>query len=175
MLNDILALVYDELRGQAAHRMKSETVGHTLEATDLVHEVYLRLFERSKITRYANSKHLIRTAAAVMGHVLTDAARARRAVKRGGGLRRRDLDGVQPVDDYESDRLADLIDLHDALPGLEAIDARAADVARLKVFLGLSSQEVAESLEISMADAEGSWRFARAWLIVTLRGKVGGH
>lgn len=159
---EILPAVYDELRRLAAAKLQQESAGHTLDATGLVHEAYLRL--RSS-PPFADRTEFFRAAAVAMQRVLIDHARRKQAVKRPPRGQRIDLcDAAQLADSRESV----LLDLRDALERLAQEDAGAADVARLRMFVGLSVAEAAEALSISRATAYRDWAYAEAWLTTAL-------
>jgi RNA polymerase sigma factor (TIGR02999 family) len=150
--------LYDQLRHQAQRMMRGERLDHTLTATALVHEAYLRLGNS-----FANSGHFYASAAESMRRVLVDAARARKRLKRGGGAVRVELSGI-------SDPIADdrLLALDAALDSLEERDATAARVVELHHFAGLSHERVAETLGITVYEARRLWTYARAWLKKTV-------
>jgi RNA polymerase sigma factor (TIGR02999 family) len=162
----LLPLVYDELRRLAAAQMAHEKPGQTLDATALVHEAYLRLVG----DRQFNSRgHFFAAAAEAMRRILIDRARQRQAEKRGGSARRFDLS--------ESDRVVlpdpdTLLAVDEALALLAAEDAPAADLARLRLFAGLSVEEAAAALGVSRATAFRDWAYARAWIADKLGGSV---
>jgi RNA polymerase sigma factor (TIGR02999 family) len=162
----LLPLVYDELRKLAAGHMANEAAGHTLDATALVHEAYLRLVGPVGERSFANRTHFFAAAADAMRRILVDSARRKKAHKRGGDL------GPSLVD---VDRLpapavdADFwIDLDGVLTAFEKIDVSAAELATLRIFGGLSVEEAAEALGISRASAFRVWTYARAWLTAAL-------
>jgi RNA polymerase sigma factor (TIGR02999 family) len=158
---DLLPLVYDELRKLAASRMATEAPGHTLDATALVHEAYLRLIGTADEPRWENRGHFLAAAAEAMRRILIDRARARQAAKRGGEWEHASV----PLDHLAarySD--AELIDTDSALDGLAHADAGAADLVRLHVFGGLSIEEAGATLGMARATAYRNWSFARAWL-----------
>jgi RNA polymerase sigma factor (TIGR02999 family) len=155
----LLPLVYDELRKLAAARMAAEAPGHTLDATALVHEAYLRLVGDQQ---FDGRGHFFAAAAEAMRRILVDHARAKRAEKRGDGAPRAELDPDHlPAGGVGPDRW---IDLDDALTRFAAIDPRAAELAKLRAFGGLSVQEAGEALGIPRATAFRTWTYARAWL-----------
>jgi RNA polymerase sigma factor (TIGR02999 family) len=162
----LLPLVYDELRKLAAGHMANEAPGHTLEATALVHEAYLRLVGPVGERSFANRGHFFAAAAEAMRRILVDSARRRKARKRGGdfGPSRTDVDRVPaPAVDADS-----WIDVDEALSAFEKIDASVAALAKLRIFGGLSVEEAAEALGISRASAFRAWTYARAWLTAAL-------
>lgn len=166
----LLPLVYDELRKLAAQRLAKEQPGHTLEATALVHEAYLRLVGTDPSKPWDGRGHFFAAAAEAMRRILIDRARDRKRLKRGGPALRERLDLETIIrDDAPPD---DLIDLDLALTKLSAVDARAADLVKLRVFAGLSIDEAAAALGIVRRTAERDWSFARAWLFRAL--EIGG-
>ena len=161
----LLPVVYDELRRLAAAKLAAEPAGHTLDATALVHEAYLRL---AGATRFETRSQFFRAAAESMRRILVDHARRKRADKRGGGAKRFDL--------AEADRVAvpdpaTLLAIDEALAKLAAEDPVSADVARLRLFAGLSVDETADTLGVSRATAFRDWAYARAWLTAALTGE----
>jgi RNA polymerase sigma factor (TIGR02999 family) len=167
---ELLPLVYDELRRLAAQRLAQEKPGQTLQATALVHEAYLRLVasggreppDNSPPQRSWNSRgHFFAAAAEAMRRILVDQARRKQADKHGGGFFRAPL----PEDLAASDsRAHDLVSLDEALTLLERHDAGAARLVKLRYFAGLSHQEAADALGISRGAADRLWALARAWL-----------
>jgi RNA polymerase sigma factor (TIGR02999 family) len=156
----LLSLVYEELRRLAAHRMAQEAPGQTLQATALVHEAWVRLVG-DEAPRFANRAHFFGAAAEAMRRILIESARRRRRLKRGGDLERVDLDAVQvplPMPDDE------LLALDEALDALHAVNARAAEVVKLCFFVGLTQEQAAQELGLSLSTAQRLWNFARAWL-----------
>jgi RNA polymerase sigma factor (TIGR02999 family) len=152
----LLPLVYDELRRLAAANLAHEPEGHTLDATALVHEAYLRLGAEQT---FATKSAFMRAAAGAMRRVLVDHARAKRASKRGGDWNRVDLaDVAAPIGD------SDLLALDEALEELAAVDGEAAELVQLRYFTGLSIPQAAETLGISARTADRMWAYARAWL-----------
>jgi RNA polymerase sigma factor (TIGR02999 family) len=155
----LLPLVYGELRKLGAARMAAEAPGHTLDATALVHEAYLRLVGDQQ---FDGRGHFFAAAAEAMRRILVDHARAKRAEKRGDRAVRAELDPDHlPAGGLGPDRW---IDLDDALTRFAAIDGAAAELAKLRVFGGLSVQEAGEALGIPRASAFRTWTYARAWL-----------
>lgn len=165
----LLPLVYDELRKLATGHIAHEAVGHTLNATALVHEVYLRLIGPAGDRSFANRRHFFAAAAQAMRRILVESARRRRALKRGGpaGLAAIDLENV-PVFQQDQDTW---IDLDSVLSRFEIIDAEAAEIAKLRLFAGLSVAEAAEALDVPRASAFRLWTYARAWLTAALQDK----
>jgi RNA polymerase sigma factor (TIGR02999 family) len=150
-------LVYDELKRLAAARLAREGKGHSLDATALVHEAYLRLGEAS----FAGRSGFFRAAAVAMQRILVDHARRRRAGKRGGGVRTLALDGDRPELGPDPDLI---LDVDEALARLAVEDPSSAEVARHRLFAGLSIDEAAEALGLSRATAFREWAYARSWL-----------
>ncbi len=161
----LVDLVYPELRRLAQHYMQAERQDHTLQATALVHEVYMRLFGGQPVD-WRNRAHFFAVAAQQMRRILVDHARASRAAKRGGERVAVPLENVrQAVEQPE-----DLLELHEALERLQEVDPRAARVVELRYFGGLSEKEAAEVLGISVATLKRDFEFARVWLLEALRG-----
>src|SRR5260370_33167449 len=164
----LLPLVYDELRKLAGQKLAQEKPGHTLQATALVHEAYLRLVASDKREKtharegqWDNRGHFFAAAAEAMRRILVDQARRRQAAKRGGLQKRVEMPEsglAAPMPDDE------LLALHEALDQLASIDSAAADVVRLRFFAGLKTTEAAEALGISVRSAHDLWAYARAWL-----------
>jgi RNA polymerase sigma factor (TIGR02999 family) len=159
-------LVYDELRRLAAARLAHEAAGHSLDATALVHEAYLRLGDAA----FADRSGFFRAAAVAMQHILVDHARRKRAAKRGGPGKRFALDEADRVVLPDADAT---LDVDASLRRLAEEDPGAADVARLRLFAGLSIEEVAEALGLSRASAFREWAYARSWLTTALRSPDG--
>ena len=158
--SQLLPLVYDELKQLAQRRMNSERVAHTLQATALVHEAYLRLVGDQQMA-WSNRRHFFGAAAEAMRRVLVDHARKVKADKRGGDLARVSLSVGQLVGHDDPDRV---LALDEALESLAAEDSRAAEVARLRYFAGLSVAETALAMEVSERTVMREWTFARARL-----------
>lgn len=156
---ELLPLVYAELRRQAGRTMDGERGDHTLQPTALVHEAYLRLVGSQ--VRWQSRAHFARVAARAMRNVLVDHARARRTDKRGQARDRAALDGVLAA--YE-ERNLDVLVVHEALERLHAVDEPLARLVELRFFAGLSIEETARVLEMSTATVERHWRVARLWL-----------
>src|SRR5262245_61439099 len=169
----LLPLVYDELRKLAAQRLTHEKPGQTLDATALVHEAYLRLVtppgrESGASEPKWNSKgHFFAAAAEAMRRILVDNARRKQSTKRGGDRVRLDLDQLSTAN---SDRLDDVLDIDAALAGLAEADPQAAELVKLRYFAGLSIPQAADALGISPRSADFLWAYARAWLLRSLGG-----
>lgn len=163
--DQLLPLVYDELRTIAAARLRAERAGHTLSATALVHEVYLRLVDQ-KQTDWKNRAHFFAIAARAMRRVLLDYAIARKAEKRGGGAA---VITLAEGDAVQESNLDDVIAIDDALNKLATLDPRGARVVEQRFFGGLTLEEIAEAEGDSLATINRAWRTARAFLTVELR------
>jgi RNA polymerase sigma factor (TIGR02999 family) len=163
----LLPLVYDELRKLAAARLAQEKPGQTLQATALVHEAYLRLVGAENSQRWDSRGHFFAAAAEAMRRILVDNARRKGRIKRGGALRRIDLESADLVTSAVPD---DLLDLDDALARLSAEEPEAAQLIKLRLFAGLSIDEAAEMLGMSRSTAYDHWAYARAWLHSALCG-----
>ena len=166
-LEQLTPIVYDQLLRVARHHMQGERAEHTLQATALVHEAYLRLAGANDVVAWRDRAHFFAVASRTMRRVLVDAARKRGSVKRGGGMRRLEQMTSAELDDLPApfdDRAAELCALDDALTRLAEIDPRRAQVVELRFFGGLTVPETAEVLEISEQSVLRDWRLARAWL-----------
>lgn len=161
----LLPLVYDELRALARAQLRHERPDHTLQPTALVHEAYLRLVGGNQ-PPWNDRQHFFRAAAEAMRRILIEHARKRRRAKRGGGLVRVELSGVDLGVEQDPDRL---LALDDAFRRLEQQDPEAADVVRLRFFAGLSVEETAQATGLSERTVKREWAFARAWLYDALR------
>jgi RNA polymerase sigma factor (TIGR02999 family) len=158
----LLPLVYDELRKLAAQRMAEERPGQTLQPTALVHEAYLRLLGTSGDHSHWNSRgHFFAAAAEAMRRILIDSARRKRRVKHGGDRQRIDLDQNCSVGEIVSD---DLLAIDEALAKLAAEAPSKAELVKLRYFAGLTLEQAADVLQISLATAKRHWIYARAWL-----------
>jgi RNA polymerase sigma factor (TIGR02999 family) len=157
----LLPLVYDELRRLAAGYLDRERPGHTLEATALVHEAYLRLVGKEDAARWQGRDHFVATAALAMRRILTDNARRKLRDKRGGDRQRVELSDQPDPRQREADHV---LALDEALTRLAATDAVAAELVQLHTFGGLSVEEAGKQLGLSRASAYREWAFARAWL-----------
>ena len=161
----LLPLVYDELRKLAAQRLAQEKPGQTLQATALVHEAYLRLLDGEHAQNWNSRGHFFAAAAEAMRRILVDNARRKRRPKHGGDQKRLPLDAVAlPVDD----RFHDLLDLDEALNALARQEPLKAELVKLRYFAGLSVEEAAACLGISPVTAKRYWAVARAWLYAAL-------
>jgi RNA polymerase sigma factor (TIGR02999 family) len=162
----LLPLVYDELRKLAAQRLAQEKPGQTLQATALVHEAYLRLVGGADRQRWDSRGHFFAAAAEAMRRILVNRARDKKRLKRGGERRRVDLDQVEIALDTNDEQL---LALDEALTQLAAEDAAAARLVNLRFFAGLTLRDAAASLALSLRSAERQWAYARAWLYARLR------
>jgi RNA polymerase sigma factor (TIGR02999 family) len=162
----LLPLVYDELRKLAAQTLAQEKPGQTLQATALVHEAYLRLVGGEQARDWDGRGHFFAAAAEAMRRILIDRARHKQTRKAGGARRRLDLDDIEPVlQEQNEDRL---LDLDEALRQLEAEDPRKAALVKLRFFAGLSVEQAAAALGVSTSTAEKDWAYARSWLRVAI-------
>jgi RNA polymerase sigma factor (TIGR02999 family) len=157
----LLPLVYDELRKLAAQKLAQEKPGQTLQATALVHEAYLRMVEGDKAQYWNSRGHFFAASAEAMRRILVDQARRKLSLRRGGNLQRR------PIEDQEIEApepSVDLLAVHEALERFQDVDAAAAQIVKLRYFAGLTIPQAAEALGISTSTADRSWAYARAWL-----------
>jgi RNA polymerase sigma factor (TIGR02999 family) len=157
----LLPLVYDELRQLAGQRLAQEKPGQTLQATALVHEAYLRLVDVEQAQPWNSRGHFFAAAAEAMRRILVDAARRKRRPKHGGERQRVELDEVVSLAD---DRASELLSLHEALQKLEAESPEKARLVKLRYFAGLSHQEATQAMGISRATADRYWAYAKAFL-----------
>src|SRR5687768_2372260 len=164
----LLPLVYDELRKLAAQRLAQEKPGQTLQATALVHEVYVRLVDVAEAQRWNGRGHFFAAAAEAMRRILVERARRKKQGKRGGDRRRVGLEEQhEPLESPPEERLAleeEILALEEALPRLATQDPAAAQVVRLHFFAGLSIEQTAEALGVSRATAYRQWAYAKSWL-----------
>lgn len=159
----LLPLVYDELRRLAAAKLAQEKVGQTLQATALVHEAYLRLVDQTEQQAWDNSRHFFAAAAEAMRRIMIDRARRKRALKHGGARQRVELEpeiepAILPL------ACDDMLGLDEALQKLELKDARKAELVKLRFFAGLTVAQAAQALGVSTSTAENDWAYARSWL-----------
>ena len=170
---ELLPLVYEQLRKLAAQRMAAERPDHTLEATALVHEAYLRLVDAENFPQWNTRGHFFGAAAEAMRRILVENARAKGRSKRGGGggdgddgWRRVELSAVEAAGLTD-----DVLALHEALEKLETLDPRTAQLVKLWFFAGLTNEQAAQVLEISPSTAYDDWAYARCWLRVEISGE----
>ena len=166
--DQLVPLVYDELRRLARGHMARERANHTLQASGLVHEAYVRLIELKQM-RWQNRAHFFAMAARVMRRILVDNARAHRNEKRGGGVPKVTLEEALVA---SSGPGADLVALDEALTALEVLHPRKGQVVELRYFAGLSLEETAEALSVSIDTVKRDWRFAKLWLYSELSGNA---
>ena len=159
--DQLLPLVYDELRQLAAQKLAHEKPGQTLDATALVHEAYLRLVGDGAERSWNSRGHFFAAAAEAMRHILVDRARRKRSRKRGGDLLRVAFDEANVAN---TENTEEVLAVDDALAGLAAVDAQAAELVKFRYFAGLSIPETAKILNISPRSADRLWAYARAWL-----------
>jgi RNA polymerase sigma-70 factor (ECF subfamily) len=165
-LDRLLPLVQGELRRLAGRHMRHERAGHTLQASALVNEAYIRLIEVKQV-QWQNRAHFFAMASRVMRRILVDAARAKGYQKRGAGALEVSLDEAVAVADPPSQ---DFVALDDALNALEAVDPRKCKVVEMRFFGGMSMEETAEALHLSAGTIKRDWRLAKAWLARELGG-----
>jgi RNA polymerase sigma factor (TIGR02999 family) len=163
-LAELTPLVYGELRRLAHHFMEGQRPDHTLQTTALVNEAYLRLADQTN-PNWQSRAHFFAVAARAMRQIVVDYARSQQSQKRGGGLLRIELDEAAIVSPAES---KEIVDLHEALERLAALDSRKAQVVELKYFGGLNYDEMAEVLKISRVTVRRDWEFAKVWLYTEL-------
>jgi RNA polymerase sigma factor (TIGR02999 family) len=161
----LLPLVYDELRRLAARKLAQELPGQTLQATALVHEAYLRLVDLDRAQGWNSRGHFFAAAALAMRRILIERARGKGRQKWGGDWRRVDFDNLDLFTSVTPDQL---LALDEAIDGLAAEDATAVKLVRLRYYAGLSLEQAAESLAISTATAYRHWSYARTWLLCAL-------
>ncbi|HXH06871.1 MAG TPA: sigma-70 family RNA polymerase sigma factor [Vicinamibacterales bacterium] len=166
--DQLIPLVYDELREIAGRWLRRERTGHTLQPTALVHEAYLRLVDQRRV-RWRDRAHFFAVAATTMRRVLVDHARRRGAAKRGGGA------ATIPIDDevLGTALAPDILALDEALSALAALDERQVRIVELRVFAGLTIEEAAEVLRLSPSTIKADWSLAKAWLYRELHEKRG--
>jgi len=165
----LLPLVYDELRKLAAQRLAREAPGQTLQATALVHEAYLRLVGPADDRRWEGRGHFFAAAAEAMRRILVEAARRKKRLRHGGALRRVELPADGPA---ITGRLEDVLAVHEALDRLAAADTQAAELVKLHNFGGLTIDQAADVLGVSVRKAYIIWAYARAWLFRCLQGEA---
>ena len=162
----LLPLVYEELRKLAAQKLVQEKPGQTLQATALVHEAYLRLVGEREQQHFNSRGHFFAACAEAMRRILVDQARRKLSLRRGGNLQR------HPLEDREIEApepSVDVLAVHEALERFQGVDATAAQLVKLRYFAGLTIPQAAEALGISTSTADRSWAYARAWLHAALK------
>jgi len=160
VVDELTPMVYQELKRIAGAQLRNERPGHTLQATALVHEAYIKLIDQRDVS-WQNRAHFFGIAAQMMRRILLDYAKSKLRAKRGGGARKTSLDEALVV---AEDRASDLVRIDEALTRLEALDARQAKVVELRFFGGLTVEEAAEALGISAPTVKREWAMAKAWL-----------
>jgi len=168
---ELLPLVYDELRRLAALKMSDEKPGQTLQATALVHEAYLRLVGAEQ-RQWRNSRHFLAAAATAMRRILIDNARRKQAAAHGGGWRRVNVDRLQIATEMPPE---ELVAVDEALERFSQVDPQAAELVRLRFYVGFSQTEVADVMGLSHRAADRLWAFARAWLFAALGSRIGSN
>jgi RNA polymerase sigma factor (TIGR02999 family) len=163
--DQLLPLLYDELRRLAAQRLAQEKPGQTLQATALVHEAYLRLVDDDKARHWNSRGHFYSAAAEAMRRILVDQARRKQSLRRGGQFQRIELSPDEPATDAHP---LDMLALSDALEQLAARDPRTAELVKLRFFAGFTVPEAAKILSVSVATAENDWAYAKSWLKLQL-------
>ncbi len=169
--DELLPLVYAELRRLAAHRMANEAAGHTLQPTALVHEAWLRLVgneNQNQNQKWNGRAHFFGAAAEAMRRILIDNARRKRALRHGGGRERVDLKEIDLALATNADA-DDLLAINEALEKFAAIDKQKAELVKLRYFVGLTIEQAAEALGLSAPTAKRHWAYARAWLHQEIR------
>lgn len=161
ILDELLPLIYSELRRQAARHLRRERKDHTLQTTALIHEAYLKLVDQRKV-KWESRTHFFAIASQAMRRILVDYARTRMRVKRGGDDIKLSLEAARPL--ATNERSVDLIALDEALTRLALLDQQQSRVVELRYFSGLSLEETAAILHISRATAAREWNMAKAWL-----------
>lgn len=161
----LLPLVYDELRKLAAQKLAQEKPGQTLQATALVHEAILRLIDVEKVPHWSSRGHFFGAAAEAMRRILIEQARRKASAKAGGDFQRVELSEIEPA--IQGPQL-DVLALNEALEQLESKDSRAAAVVKLRFFAGLTMPQAADALGISLATAENDWAYAKSYLRLQL-------
>jgi len=164
----LLPLVYEELRKLAAQKMREEKPGQTLQATALVHEAYIRLVDVEKAQHWNSRGHFFAAAAEAMRRIVVDNARRKASAKRGGDLQRHRLDEAKVAVPDDPD---ELLALDEALAQLAEVDSIAAEFVKLRFFAGLTTDQAAEALGMSSRSAYYAWTYARSWLRRKLRGE----
>ncbi len=164
-LDELTPIVYDELRRLAKNYMRGQRAGHTLQTTALVNEAYLRLIDSSRID-WQNRTHFFAMAARLMRRILVDFARARNSLKRGGNLQKVSFEEALAV---PLEPETNLVALDEALKKLAELNPRQSQVVELRYFGGLSEEEIAATLEISVRTVRRDWSIARAWLFRSIK------
>ncbi len=161
-LEQLMPLVYDELRRMARRFMRKQSAGHTFQTTELIHEAYLKIAKADE-QNWQNRAHFFGVAARAMRHILVDYARSKNSQKRGGALAKKITLEENLV--ASMNRSAEIVALDDALKQLAVFDERKASVVEMKFFGGLTREEIAEVLKVSPETVKRDWKFARNWLL----------
>ena len=168
---ELLPVVYEELRKLAQQRLAQEKAGQTLQATALVHEAYLRLVDVDRPQEFNGRGHFFAAAAEAMRRILIESARRKQRVKHGGLHERVELDQLQLAGGDDLAASVDLLALDEALTRLDQVDAPKAELVKLRFFAGLTLEEAASVMNLSPATADRYWAYARAWLFRELGGR----
>ncbi|HVX59706.1 MAG TPA: ECF-type sigma factor [Pirellulales bacterium] len=166
-VNQLLPIVYDELRKLARHKLAQESPGQTLQATALVHEAYLRLAAVESSQPWNSLGHFFAAAAEAMRRILVERARHKQSLKAGGDRQRLELADIEPAIAGPD---LDLLALDEALEKLERQDRRRAELVKLRFFAGLSIEQAADALGVSTSTADNDWAYARCWLRLEMEG-----
>jgi RNA polymerase sigma factor (TIGR02999 family) len=166
-LDQLMTIIYDELRAVAARFLRRERQDHTLQPTALVNEAYLRLIDQKQV-QWQNRAHFLGVAAQMMRRILVDHAKSHHRAKRGGGARKVSLDDAMA---FSEERAGELVELDEALTALAAFDERKSRVVELRYFGGLSVEEAAEVLKVSEITVARDWKLAKAWLYTYIEDK----
>jgi len=164
--NELLPLVYQELRGIATRKMAGESPGHTLQPTALVHEAWLRLVDKDGQAQFQNRAHFFGAAAEAMRRILIDRARRKQAQKNGGGKEHVDVDDLEILAAADDD---ELLTVNEALDRFTVLDPQKAELVKLRYFLGMTIEEASAVLGVSEPTAKRWWAYARAWLFSELK------
>ena len=172
-VDELMPLVYAELRRMAKRSMRSQNAGHTLQTTALINEAYVKLVNQ-KEKHWKNRAHFFGVAAQAMRHILVDYARSRQSAKRGGDFRIVSVEESATISDeagtISEERIIEIIEINDALNTLARIDKRKTQIVELKFFGGLSIEEIATFLNVSPKTVKRDWQLARMWLLRELKG-----
>jgi RNA polymerase sigma factor (TIGR02999 family) len=161
----LLPIVYDELRRLATTRMAQEQPGQTLQATALVHEAYIRLVDTKKVQHWNSRGHFFAAAAEAMRRILVEQARRKAGAEAGGGRQRLDMSHLDPA---THEPMLDLLVLHEALDALAAKDPRKAELVKLRFFAGLTQEQAAQVLGVSIRTVYDDWAYAKSWLYAAM-------
>ena len=162
---ELLPLVYEELRKLASAKMAQEKPGQTLQATALVHEAYIRLVDTERVQHWNSRGHFFAAAAEAMRRILVEQARRKAGAEAGGAMQRLDISQVDPE---TKEPVLDLLALHEALDALAVRDPRKADLVKLRFFAGLSNEQAAQTLGVSLRTVYDDWAYAKCWLCAAM-------